>query len=43
MKLPNAHLAVVPKRKITLCLLNPAHSAGGSKAVFFLRFGFTVP
>jgi len=43
MKLPNAHLAVVPERKITLYLLNPAHSAGGSKAVFFLRFGFTVP
>src|SRR5438132_897116 len=23
-------------------LLNPAHAAGGSKAVFFLRFGFTL-
>lgn len=42
MKLPNAHLAVVPERKITLYLLNPTHPAGGSKAVFFLRFGFTV-
>ena len=43
MKLPNAHLAVVPERKITHYLLNPAHPAGGSKAAFFLRFGFTVP
>ena len=42
MKLPNAHLAVVPEKKITHYLLNPAHPAGGSKAAFFLRFGFTV-
>jgi hypothetical protein len=42
MKLPNAHLATVPERKITLYLLNPAHPAGGSKAAFFLRFGFKV-
>lgn len=42
MKLPNAHLATVPERKITLYLLNPAHPAGGSKAAFFLRFGFTA-
>ena len=42
MKLPNAHLATVPERKITQYLLNPAHPAGGSKASFFLRFGFTV-
>ena len=42
MKLPNAHLAVVPEAKITRYLLNPAHPAGGSKAAFFLRFGFTV-
>jgi hypothetical protein len=42
MKLPNAHLAIVPERKVTLYLLNPAHPAGGSKAVFFLRFGFTI-
>lgn len=42
MKLPNAHLATVPKRKITHYLLNPAHPAGGSKASFFLRFGFTI-
>src|SRR6059036_3180169 len=42
MKLPNVHLAAVPERKITQYLLNPAHPAGGSKAWFFLRFGFTV-
>jgi hypothetical protein len=42
MKLPNAELAVVPERKLTQYLLNPAHPAGGSKAWFFLRFGFTV-
>ena len=42
MKLPNAHLAVVPKEKITHYLLNPAHPAGGSKAAFFLRFGFAA-
>ena len=40
MKLPNCHLASVPERKITDYLLNPAHPAGGSKAAFFLRFGF---
>ncbi|MCW5556435.1 MAG: hypothetical protein KIT22_01090 [Verrucomicrobiae bacterium] len=42
MKVPNAHLAIVPERKVTQYLLNPAHPAGGSKAAFFLRFGFTV-
>ncbi len=42
MKVPNAHLAKVPQQKITRYLLNPAHPAGGSKASFFLRFGFTV-
>jgi hypothetical protein len=42
MKLPNAHLATVPEQKMTRYLLNPAHPAGGSKASFFLRFGFTV-
>lgn len=42
MKLPNAQSATVPERKITLYLLNPGHPAGGSKASFFLRFGFTV-
>jgi hypothetical protein len=42
MKLPNAHLATVPREKMTRYLLNAAHPAGGSKAMFFLRFGFTV-
>jgi len=42
MKLPNAQSAAVPERKVTHYLLNPAHPAGGSKASFFLRFGFTV-
>jgi hypothetical protein len=42
MKLPNAQSANVPERKVTHYLLNPAHPAGGSKAAFFLRFGFTV-
>lgn len=42
MKLPNAQSATVPERKVTHYLLNPAHPAGGSKAWFFLRHGFTV-
>lgn len=42
MKLPNVHLATVPEPKVARYLLNPAHPAGGSKAVFFLRFGFTA-
>ena len=42
MRLPNALSARVPEPKVTCYLLNPAHPAGGSKAVFFLRFGFTV-
>ena len=42
MKLPNAQSATVPERKVTHYLLNPGHPAGGSKATFFLRFGFTV-
>lgn len=42
MKLPNAEQAVVPERKVTHYLLNPAHPAGGSKAAFFLSFGFTA-
>lgn len=40
MKLPNVEKASVPERKITHYLLDPAHPAGGGKAVFFLRFGF---
>ena len=42
MKLPNAQSAAVPERKITHYLLNPSHPAGGSKAAFFLRFGFAA-
>jgi hypothetical protein len=42
LKLPNAESATVPERKVTVYLLNSAHPAGGSKASFFLRFGFTV-
>jgi hypothetical protein len=42
MKLPNAQFATVLEQKITRYLLNPAHPAGGSKARFFLRFGFTA-
>jgi hypothetical protein len=42
MKLPNANKAIVDRKKIVDYLLNPAHPAGGSKALFFLRFGFTV-
>ena len=42
MKLPNAQRAVVAEQKITGYLLNPAHPAGGSKARFFLRFGFSA-
>ena len=42
MKLPNAQWAAVAEQKITRYLLNPAHPAGGSKAHFFLRFGFSA-
>jgi hypothetical protein len=42
MRLPNAQSATVPERKVTHYLLNPAHPAGGSKARFFLGFGFAV-
>ena len=40
MKLPHAKGAVVPQNKIESYLLNPSHPIGGSKAGFFLRFGF---
>ena len=42
MKLPNADKATVQRRKIVDYLLNPAHPVGGSKAHFFLRFGFNA-
>lgn len=41
-KLPNADKAIVPKSKVTDYLLKPEHHTGGSKANFFLRFGFSV-
>jgi hypothetical protein len=40
MKLPNRNEAEVSERKVRLYLLNPAHPVGGSKASFFVRFGF---
>ncbi len=42
MDLPNAHLAIVDKEKITDYLLNPAHPDNGGKARFFLGLGFTA-
>ena len=42
MKLPNAHLAVVERAKITDYLLKPSHRYGASKARFFAGFGFRV-
>lgn len=38
--LPNAHIALVDERKITLYLLSDSHPAGRSKATFFRQFGF---
>jgi hypothetical protein len=40
--LPNAHLAVVERRKITEYLLNPTHPDNGGKASFFAALGFDV-
>ena len=37
---PNRHLAIVEKTKLTDYLLSPSHPAGRSKAGFFGRFGF---
>ena len=42
MKVPGAESATVPEKKIVSYLLNPAHPAGGSKASFFIRFGFSA-
>jgi hypothetical protein len=41
VKIPNANRAILTERKITAYLLNSAHPAGGSKAAFFLRHGFS--
>ncbi len=40
MKLPNAHLAVIEREKITEYILNPAHPDNGGKAGFFEAQGF---
>jgi hypothetical protein len=43
MKLPHAQQAYIAEAKIVEYLLNLAHTAGGKdKAVFFMRFGFTL-
>ena len=43
MKLPNAESAIVSEQKITCYLLNPAHPAGGSKALFSCLTVFPQP
>ena len=40
MKLPHADNAYADEQKITAYLLDPGHREGGSKARFFLAFGF---
>ncbi len=40
MKLPNAHLVLVGREKITDYLLNAAHPDNSGKAQFFLSLGF---
>ena len=35
MKLPNAHLAIVDRRKVVDYLLNRAHPRNGGKSRFF--------
>lgn len=42
MKLPNVEQAVVPEAKITQYLLSLTSKDGQGKAIFFMRFGFTV-
>jgi len=41
MKLPHVEKAVIPQNKIQNYLLDSGHPIGGSKAGFFLRFGFS--
>lgn len=41
MRLPDLDRRYIPQRKIVDYLLNIDHPQGGSKARFFLRFGFT--
>src|SRR5579859_903758 len=40
--IPNRHLAIVDKTKLTEYLLSPSHPAGWSKAAFLHRFGFDL-
>jgi hypothetical protein len=40
MNLPYAERAFIEPRKISAYLLNLKHPDGGSKAAFFIRFGF---
>jgi hypothetical protein len=40
--LPNAHAAVVDRRKVVDYLLNAAHPDNGGKAAFFVALGFTM-
>lgn len=42
MKLPYVENAVIPEAKITRYLLNDEHSRGKDKAIFFMRFGFSL-
>ena len=42
MKLPNAHLALIPTEKLRAYLLDPTHPDNGGKAAFFFHFGFTA-
>lgn len=42
MKLPYAEHCYVAQEKITLYLLNLSHPKGGTKAVFFMAFGFII-
>ena len=39
--LPNAHLALVERAKITEYLLNTEHPDNGGKAVFFMALGYS--
>ncbi len=42
MKLPNAEQATVEREKVTEYLLSTTNPSGRSKALFFLRFGFST-
>ena len=42
MRLPNSEQAVVTREKITKYLLSTTNPSGRSKALFFLRFGFSA-